>query len=78
MNLTAIFVVFIMFGLPIIGVFVLIALKMTRGGSSARDRKAIEEETRTIQEIYRGMSRMEERVEALETIILSRDRKERG
>jgi hypothetical protein len=30
-----------------------------------------------IQEIYRGLSRMEERVEALETIILERDRKDR-
>ena len=37
------------------------------GKSSVRQR---EEETRIIQEIYQGLSRMEERIETLETILL--------
>jgi phage shock protein B len=34
------------------------------------------EETRLMQEIYQGLARMEERVEALETLLLDRQRKE--
>jgi phage shock protein B len=34
------------------------------------------EETRLMQEIYQGLSRMEERVEALETLLFDRQRKE--
>ena len=36
------------------------------------------EETRMIQEIYKGLSLMKERLEALETLILDRDRKDRA
>ena len=42
------------------------------GGSTATD----QDETRLIQDIYQGLLRMEERVEALETLLL--DRPERG
>lgn len=76
MDMTAIMIVFIVVGMPVIGVFVLIALKIMKGASSSGGHKAIEEETRIIQEIYRGMSHMEERVDTLETIILSREKKE--
>ena len=34
-------------------------------------------EAQMIQEIYNGMSRMEERIEALETILLEKDGKEK-
>lgn len=34
------------------------------------------EEAKLIQELYQGLSKMEERVEALETILLDRERKE--
>ena len=70
-------IVFIVVGLPVIAISVLIGLKIMRGGSSPKDRKSWDEETRITQEIYKGLSRMEERVEALETIIISRERKER-
>lgn len=36
-----------------------------------------EDETRMIQEMYQGLVRMEERIEALETILLEKDGKER-
>jgi phage shock protein B len=77
MDMEAIIIVFIVIGLPVIATAFLIGLKIMRGGSSSRDHKAIEDETRIIQEIYRGLNRMEERVEALETIIINRERKER-
>ena len=65
----------------IIFAFVL-ALKRTQGtGSMQRGNKLDTDETRLMQEIYLGLSRMEERVEALETILLDREqdkkRKER-
>ena len=58
----------------IIFAFVL-ALKRTQGsGSMQRGSKIGNDETRLMQEIYQGLSRMEERVEALETILLDRER----
>ena len=52
-----------------------IAIKILKGGISRSGQRSQAEEARMIQEIYRGLSRMEERVEALETIILDRTRK---
>jgi len=63
--------------LAIIGSTVLVAIKILRGGLSRKGQKLQAEETRMIQEIYQGLSRMEERVEALETIILDSKRKDR-
>jgi phage shock protein B len=62
--------------LAIIGSTVLMAIKIIKGGFSRKDQRFQTEEAKMIQEIYRGLSRMEERVEALETIILDRDRKD--
>ena len=42
-----------------------------------KDRELADEESKMIQEIYQGFSRMEERIEALETIILDHERKDR-
>jgi len=66
------------FGIPlaaIIGGFLIAALKILKGGSTERDRQARDRETRLIQEIHHGLSRMEERVEALETLLLDREKK---
>ena len=62
--------------LAIIPGTILIAIRLLKGGFSRTDRKQQAEETKMIQEIYQGLSRMEERVEALETILLDRDREE--
>ncbi len=70
--------IIMVFGIPlaaIIGGFVLAGLKIIKGDSSEQDSKLRAQETRLIQEIHQGLSRMEERVEALETILLDRDRK---
>ena len=44
-----------------------------RGGGARHDRRRAAEEAALIQDIYRGLQRMEERVEALETILIEQD-----
>ena len=61
--------------LAIIGSTILMAIKILKGGLSRKDQQVQADEAKVIQEIYQGLSKMEQRVEALETIIL--DRKER-
>lgn len=45
------------------------------GGISRKEREAHTEETKMIQDIFNSLSKMEERVEALETILIERQRK---
>jgi len=69
--------VFMVFAIPlaaIIGGIFIVALKVLKGSSSGKEMSA--DETRLIQEIYNGLTRMEDRIEALETILL--DRTEKG
>lgn len=67
----------IILGLAIVGSTILIAIKILKGGATPGGQRLQAEEARTIQEISRGLSRMEQRIEALETIILDRERKDR-
>ena len=62
--------------LAIIGSTILMAIKILKGGLSQKGQKLQTDEARTIQEIYQGLSQMEKRLEALETIILDRERKD--
>ncbi|MBW2610164.1 MAG: phage-shock protein [Deltaproteobacteria bacterium] len=76
-----VFIVAIVFGgailiLAIIGSTILMGLKILKGGISRKGQKLQTDEARIIQEIYQGLSRMEERVDALETIIMERERKD--
>jgi phage shock protein B len=57
----------------VIGGTIILSIKLLKGGSS---RKTQAEDSRIIQETYQGLARMEERVEALETILLDRKNKE--
>jgi flagellar basal body-associated protein FliL len=63
--------------LAIVGSTVLMAFKIIRGGISPKSKKLEAEGTKTIQEIYKGLSRMEERVESLESVLLDREKKDR-
>ena len=63
--------------LAIIPVTILLIIRLFKGGISRTDRKKQAEEARMIQEIYQGLSRMEERVETLETILLDREKEDR-
>ncbi len=46
------------------------------GGLSKKEKQSHAEETKMIQDIYHGLSKMEERVDALETILIERQRKD--
>jgi len=52
------------------------AIKILKGGLTRKGRQDESQEARMIQEIYQGLSRMEERVDALETIIIDHERKD--
>jgi len=58
----------------VIGGTILMSIRLLKGGASRKDRA---EDSKIIQEIYQGLSRMEDRVEALETILLDQDKKDR-
>ena len=47
------------------------------GGISRQDRHRQTDEARMVQEIYNGLSKLEERVESLETILMDGNRKDR-
>ena len=59
----------------VIGGTIVISIKLLRGGGSRKDQA---EDSRIIQEIYQGLARMEQRVEALETILLDREKGDRS
>ena len=58
----------------VVGGTIILAIKLLKSGSSRKDQA---EDSKIIQEIYQGLSRMEERVEALETILLDREKGDR-
>lgn len=62
--------------LAIIGGTILLAIKILKGGLSRSGQRTQAAEAKMIQEIYQGLSRMEGRIDALETIILERTRKD--
>ena len=79
----AVMIVSVVFGgivlaLVIIGSTILMAIKIFKGTVSKKGQQNQTDEAKMIQEIYKGLSLMEERVEALETIILDRERKDRS
>ena len=57
----------------IIGGTILLSIKLLKGKTSRKDQA---DDSKVVQEIYQGLSRMEERVEALETILM--EHQERG
>lgn len=62
--------------IPLVAVLGGIALaiaKVLRGQGSPARRQSEEEEARMIQEMYHGLTQMEKRVEALETLLLDRE-----
>jgi phage shock protein B len=78
----AVLIVLIVFGsivaiVAIIFGFVLLSSKTRRQGSSFRQSGKLDaDETRLIQEIHQGLSRMVKRVDALETILTDNEAKE--
>ena len=76
-----VFIVAIFFGgivlaLAVVGATILTAMKMRHGGLSRKGQQNQAAEAELIQEIYHGLERLQERVEALETIMMDRQRKD--
>jgi phage shock protein B len=79
--MNGVFIVAIVFGsiiiaMTIISGTILMAIRLRHGGVSQKDRKNLSEEARMIQEIYNGIRKMEDRVDALETILMDQKKKE--
>ena len=66
----------ILAGLVIVGGTILLGIKLAKGGLSKKERQEQSDEAKVIQEVYRGLQKMEERIEALETILM--DGKDKG
>jgi len=67
-----IFLVPLIFVLLILAALVLLIIVLAKKGLSGKGKELNAQETRTIQEIHTGIKKMEERVEALETILLDK------
>lgn len=76
-HLVAVIIVFIVIGLPILSVTLIILAKIMKGNSasgSKSDRKRSDrEEAEIVQELHHNLTRLEKRIESLETIILDRE-----
>jgi phage shock protein B len=66
----------IIIALAIVPVTILYAIKIIKGGLSDNRGGLADQEAKMIQEIYHGLNRMEERVEALETLLLEKEKKD--
>ena len=79
--MSAVFIVAIVFGSLIIAITVisgtiLMGMRLKHGDISQKDREELSDEAKMIQELYHGIRKMEERVDALETILM--DQKKKG
>ena len=62
--------------LAVVGGTILLAIRLIKGGGGSEGRHQAAADARMLQEIYQGLARMEERVEALETIIIDTQKKD--
>ena len=59
----------VVLGLVVIGSTILMAIKILKGDMSRKGQRLQSEEARILQEVHQGLERMENRLEALETIL---------
>ena len=79
MNVSGLFgLLFVLLVCALPFLFVLAVIAMTRSGSSKKSRSMADEEAQAYQELHHGFQRMEDRIEALETILMDGDRKKRS
>ena len=79
--MSAVLIVLIVFAglvlsLAVVGGTLLMLVRLRQGGLSKKDREQEVGEAEMIQEIYSGLSKMEKRIDALETILMDRQQKE--
>ena len=60
----------IVLAMAVIGGTILMAIKLRQSGLSPESRRHQTDEARMIQDIHQGLSKIENRVEALETILM--------
>jgi len=73
--------IMMVFGIPlvaILGWILLRSLKILKGEGTGEARKLSSEEARMMQEIHSGLSKLEKRIESLETILLDRSWEDRN
>jgi len=73
--------VLLTFAIPIVAIIgwvFLEALKLLKGATGKSGKRMNSEETRQMQEIYQGLTKLEDRIESLETLLLDRARMEKG
>ncbi len=73
--LTFVFAVMLL-GVAVVVVIMVLLVRLLRGGSGASTHNEAGNEARLIQELYHGLNKMEERMEALETLLLDKEQKE--
>ena len=73
----AVSAIMIMFGLPVLCLTAIIIAALLAHGKRSR-RADDPEETRMIQEMHRGIEKLEQRIESLETLVLDKERKEQS
>lgn len=77
--LVPVLIVFIVVGLPVLSATLIKLAKIMKGESNGDDRKgnphSSREEAQIMQEINRTMTRLESRIEALETIVLDKPKR---
>ena len=56
----------------VLGIICFTIVKSTKGGQKARQMRT--DEARVVQEIFDGLTRMEQRVETLETLLVEKER----
>lgn len=64
----------IVLSLAVIGATILLGIRLIKDGVSKNHRQQDTENTRTIQTLFQELSRFEERVDALETILHDRNK----
>ena len=62
--------------LAVIGGTILMAIRLIKGGVSRKDQTEMAREAKMMQEIYQGLSQLEERLDSLETILFDREKRE--
>ena len=67
--------IFVALILGVLGAIIVAILKILRSPKGRATDAGDPEETRLIQELYQGLERMEQRIEALETILLEREQR---
>jgi phage shock protein B len=77
----SVLIVAIVFGslviaLAIIPVTILFAIRIIKDRVPGKSRALADEEAKMIQQIYQSMEKMEARVEALETLLMEKERKD--